>query len=390
MIERRLSEKLTRNLDPSAIDEVWDSIEGRRARRRATRPLASWAFLGAAAVAAVLLFLFVKHRGTEASTALHLASGAIVPASLVPAGEVALDDGSHLYLDEAASLAPLVNTGRVFALAQASGRVTFDVKPHGPRAWTVDAGLARISVLGTRFRVSRERHRVTVEVERGSVLVASPRLAGGERTLRAGESIEVRDDETATADSAPVDAPAPSATALPIAPSPSLAAPAPSLPASSSALAAPWRPLVAKGDYDAAYDALGHENVSAETQRATSVDDLLQIADVARLSGHPADAVAPLERLVAMHAGDPRASTAAFTLGKVQLDGLSAPAPAAQAFEQAIALGLPGALREDAFARRVEAYAKSGDVARARAARAAYEESFAGGHHHEAVERWAP
>ena len=388
MSERPLARHLTKDVDPKAIDEVWHRIEAKRARPG--RSLERRALVGVLAVVALLFVLRGVWRGADTSAAVRLASGAALPASLV--GAVDLDDGSRVIVSTGAMLAPAVNTAHALVLAQTSGTVTFDVKPHGPRAWTVDTGLARVQVIGTRFRVLREPHLVRVDVERGIVLVTSELLASGQRRLTEGESVEVSDTRAAPPVTAPsatlaqkqeVESATPvvQASALPAAPTRSVA------PATT---AAPWRPLVEKGDYGAAYDALGRENVAAETTRASSASDLQELADVARISGHPRDAVAPLERLVALHRTDPRAATAAFTLGKVQLDALAAPAAAAAAFETAIAIGLPAALREDAFARRVEAYASAGDSVNAKLARTAYDGAFSTGRHREAVARWAP
>jgi transmembrane sensor len=385
MNERPISVHLTRDLDPNAIREVWDRIEAKRGPRR--RSVRIWSLLGAIVALAVLLFVMRRPASIfDEPEGIRLESGTSLPSSL--SGDVALDDGSKLEIAPGTSLVPVVNAGRALAFTQAAGTVTFDVRPHGPRSWTIDAGLARVFVIGTRFRVSRAAHRVRVDVERGTVLVASEHLEGGQRYLTAGQSVEVIDEVEPTP-SPPV---VPSTLVKESGASSSENAP-PARSAKVSAQPTPrssWRPLVEKGDYRAAYEALGQGNVAAETGRASTVEDLLRIADVARLSGHPQDAVAPLERLVTLHGADPRAATAAFTLGKVHLDALGAPAPAAVAFEKAIALGLPGALRDDAFARRVEAYARTGDQARAKAARAAYEEAFLEGRHREAVARWAP
>jgi transmembrane sensor len=89
---------------------------------------------------------------------------------------------------------------------------------------------------------------------------------------------------------------------------------------------------------------------------------LLLAADVMRLSHHASEAVAPLRRVVRDHAADPRASLAAFTLGRVLLDDLGRPREAAEAFADAIRLAPDGPLYEDAIARKVEALSRSGDT----------------------------
>ncbi len=111
-------------------------------------------------------------------------------------------------------------------------------------------------------------------------------------------------------------------------------------------------------------------------------------ADVFRLSGHPADAVTPLQRVIDRHADDPRAPLAAFTLGRVLLDDLGRPAAAARAFARAGALDPDGALTEDALAREVEAWAKAGQAQRARTRAELYLERHPNGHRARAVRQY--
>src|SRR5262249_31948469 len=148
-----------------------------------------------------------------------------------------------------------------------------------------------------------------------------------------------------------------------------------------------WQSLAKNGDYAQAYDKLGAPGIARATPKA-SVDELLALADVARLSGHPADAVAPLGRVIAENPKDTRAPLAAFTLGRLELDTLGHPAPAAEAFARAIALGLPVNLVEDAYARLVEARAKAGDTAGAQAAADEYDRAFPGGSRSTTMRRW--
>jgi transmembrane sensor len=172
------------------------------------------------------------------------------------------------------------------------------------------------------FECSRSEHAMRVEVFRGSVMV---RAAGQQHRVDAGEHAEFHD------------------------------APAPAPPRPP---AATWRDLARNGDFDRAYAAFDH--VSAGTE------DLLMSADVMRLSHHPAEAVAPLQRVVREHAEDPRASLAAFTLGRVLLDELGRPRDAADAFADAIRLAPDGPLVEDALAREVEALSRAGEPSAAR------------------------
>src|SRR5262249_16676326 len=142
-----------------------------------------------------------------------------------------------------------------------------------------------------------------------------------------------------------------------------------------------WRPLAESGRYGEAFESLKRGGRGAVRD---DVGDLLLAADAARLSGHPADAVSYLEQVARGHVGDPRASLASFTLGRVLLDELGRPGEAAAAFEGA----RKGGLAEDALAREVEACSRSGDTARARALAGEYERLYPQGRRLRAVAKF--
>jgi ferric-dicitrate binding protein FerR (iron transport regulator) len=85
---------------------------------------------------------------------------------------------------------------------------------------------------------------------------------------------------------------------------------------------------------------------------------LFAAADAARVAGRPADALAPLSRVIDAHARDPRAPLAAFTLGRLYLDELDRPRDAAAAFARARSLDPAGPLAADARVREAEARAR--------------------------------
>lgn len=131
-----------------------------------------------------------------------------------------------------------------------------------------------------------------------------------------------------------------------------------------------WRDLAAHAENAQAYDALGAGGIAREA-RTASVEDLFALADVARLSGHPAEAVAPLARIMTEHERDPRASLAALTLGRIELRAMGRPNEAAGALDRAVAMGLPAGVSEEAYALRIEALASAGNR---EAAQRAYDE----------------
>jgi transmembrane sensor len=245
------------------------------------------------------------------------------------------------------------------------------VRPGGPRRWQIECGLATVEVVGTRFSCERTPGRLRVSVQRGVVIVRGERVADRARRLAAGESLDVVEAPLG-AEAAPADL----APELPALDEVYAAEPAVAAPTAPAAL--PWRELARGGRHGEAFATLGESGVRRETQRL-GVADLLALADVARLSGHPREAVAPLERILTRFARDPQAPLAAFALGRLELDALDQPRKAATALERALVLGVPKSLKEDVRARLVEAYGRAGDRAAARTAARAYLQEFPDG-----------
>jgi hypothetical protein len=148
--------------------------------------------------------------------------------------------------------------------------------------------------------------------------------------------------------------------------------------------AADWRELARAGKHRKAYELIapgGFRDVKNDA------GDLLLASDVARLSRHPADAAMLLRRLLAGHERDPRAPSAAFTLGWVLMNELSRSREAAQAFARAEALAPRGNLAEDALARSIEAWYRAGEQSRARAEVERYQKTYPQGRHQAMLKR---
>ncbi|HSR96858.1 MAG TPA: hypothetical protein VLM79_07410 [Kofleriaceae bacterium] len=144
-----------------------------------------------------------------------------------------------------------------------------------------------------------------------------------------------------------------------------------------------WRDAAARGDYATAWAALKTLRAPLDT-----MEDLLRAGDVARLSGHAAAAVTRLARAVELHADDPRAPLAAFTLGRVHLEDLGAPRDAAIAFARARTLAPDGPLAEDALAREVEAWSRAGETETARWRALTYTQRYPQGRRVHAVRKF--
>jgi transmembrane sensor len=373
-------------------------LEGGSSRRRM-----GWIAAGALATClAVLLVRVLPGSPAEPGEAqalqaendepLELLSGAVAEPR-----DVKLSDGSRITLEPGAEAEVLENTGRSFVTLLRRGKTHFDVKPGGPRRWSVECSLATIEVVGTAFTVTRTEHRVRVEVRKGTVLVRGERVPERVRRLTAGQHLELSDEPApAPGPAAPeAEQPAPASPEPPVVPelvtpeAPAPAAPPAPRPAPPPVPSESWRAAALRGDHTAAYARLGEAGVRREAGKARDIETLLALADVARQAGHPRQAAEVLELATREHAGDPRAGLAAFTLGRLELETLGQPARAAKAFAQMIALGEPRGLLEDAQARLVQAHARAGQWELAREAAARYEQLYPEGYRLQDVRRWA-
>jgi transmembrane sensor len=275
----------------------------------------------------------------------------MVPSLLV------IGEGMEAQLARDAKVEVREKTDARVVVAVQSGQARFRVRHDPHRLFRVEAGGIIIEDLGTIFSVVRRTDSVFVSVTEGAVSVTFADASGApeRRTLAAGESGEFRSAAPRVASAAQVPA-ARTELSAPVASASSQQ----NTPANSPAVG--WRELHKGGKHRQAYELLapnGFRDVRDEP------GDLLLATDVARLSHHPADAAVLLRRLLARHSGDPRAPSAAFTLGWVLMNELGRPREAAQAFARAEALAPGGNLAEDAMARTVEAWLRAGDRSRA-------------------------
>lgn len=372
-------------------------------RARARRRLV--AFAAAAALGAALVMLLARGAGGGDGRAasvvgpLRLEDGASMPAVLGGGGAArfTFEDGSVIGVGGATRLRRLQNDDRDLVLLLESGEALFDVRPGGARRWTIECGLATVVVVGTRFTIERTSASVRVEVERGAVLVRGERVPQRAQRLEAGDRIVVeapravrseprREEEVpgeAMHAEPPEPAPVPTTAARDEMPAANGAG-ARATPLRRNAVRRSWREAAERGAWDEAYAVVGGR-MEQVCERA-STDDLLLLADVARLSGHPEDAITPLERVVRDASTDPRAPLAAFTLGRIALD-LGQPARAERAFVAALALDLPDALRANALARLAEVRLDTRDFEGARAVAAQYLVEYPEGREVEAMRR---
>lgn len=290
---------------------------------------------------------------------------------------IRLLDGSSAQLAGAQSELEIVRNDRErVGLKLLQGRAHFDVVPNAKRSFEVEAAPYRVVVLGTVFDVERSAQHVSVSVERGRVRVYGPQ---GAEDLLPGQDKRFEIVAAAATEAA---------TVVPVLEPLEIEADEPAAPVKrrhvsrgGAQATTSWRSLTQSGDYDAAF---------ASLQQAPAVQDdaaeLMLAADAARLSGHPAEAVSYLKRVVDGHRKSPVAPLAAFTLGREYLDRLGQPHRAAEAFELARKLDPAGSLAQDALAREVEALSKGGNAEKAYVRARAYIQAYPNGRRLRAVQ----
>jgi transmembrane sensor len=379
-----LKECLEDPVDEAALNRIAQRMDTPRPPRYA-RKIVPFVFAGAvtALIAIAATSAIPVHRA-EGPLAFADGRAFTVMDATSTSREFPLSDGSRIRLWPGAHLEPLESSGTAFSAIVTQGRVDFEVRPGGPRRWTVECGLATVEVVGTAFTCDRAPNHLRVEVRHGVVLARGDRVPDRARKLSAGEFLEISDRNSTTAN---VTNPVVKREEPILPPVPNASASVESnlkVPRSSTQ---PWRELARHGHPVEAYEVLGTDGIRSESKKL-GVSDLLALADVARLSGHPAEAVVPLQRVLAEFSSDAQAPLAAFALGRLELDTLGHARAAVSALSKALALGIPRGLREDVYLRLVEAYAKSGDSAGAKRAKDAYLEQYPHGRHVRSVHYW--
>jgi len=370
-VNEPLSKYVRVDTSPARVERVWEGVASKLGGPPKTgRRWALRASLVAVAGAAAFVGVLVLTRPPPAVLG-------VVPLVFVEAEGSArtfdLADGSRLELAARTKLAVVGNNPASMQVDLDHGRVDCDVTPRPDRHFMVRAAGVSVRVKGTKFGVelAPARDRVNVDVERGRVEVTWDENAE-RRELAAGEhwSIDLKPVTSATA----------SATA--IASTDEAPSPAPSV-----AAAEPASAEISGGAPSA------EPTKSAEIAHPASVPgarDLLDLGNAARRAGDIAAAAHAYEQLLALHPSDGRAGLAAFELGRLKMDRLGDLQGAIQALQKAVRLAPGGALREDAMARLVDAYARAGMNDRCRSAQSSYLASYPTGVHASAVERACP
>lgn len=340
------------------LEPPWDDVREARVLSRVLseaqiprRPLWRRPVVGIGAllaVASAAAFLFHRAPPGALVAPAPTVAGAATPStertemrpSAVPS-VLALIDGSKAYLQPGAEVQALEQSSKLVRLLQRRGAVRYEVKPDAERAFSISAHGVEVRVIGTVFTVAVEADAVRVSVERGRVAVKN-----GSRAveLSPGENVRLSTNDSSTPVEASL-APARSA-----APEVSKTAPEPGVPA------------------------------------AHSPASLMQEADAARAKGDLAQAEHLLGKLLAEHQASAQATSAAFSLGRIQRARGNL-AAAARTFEGLRRRAPAGPLAEDALAEAANAWALAGNAAHARQLAIEYTASYPRGPHAERMRR---
>jgi transmembrane sensor len=342
------------------VEAAWAELAQRESSMRFRRRM--FAALGGAAVFTVALVLVFGREGMfgKEEQATELAHVQREPA-------LALEDGTRVHVAPGTQLAVLARTDERVVIRMQPGSAHFQVRHNPKRLFQVEAGSVVVQDLGTVFQLDHRGSEVAVSVTEGSVAVSfeadgQPRSVtlgqGSSGTYPAEPAAKKREAPGA----APAEPPALVDTAhVQASPGPTSKLATANTEARSNA---DWRELARGGEHRRAFEAISRRGFRDVNEDPS---DLLLASDVARHSGHPGNAATWLRKLLSNHPTDPRAPSAAFSLGWILMTELGRPREAAAMFARAEALAPRGNLAEEAFARSVEAWSRAGESARAKA-----------------------
>lgn len=357
----------------------WANVSSRLGARGPSR-FGLFPRLAAAMVLVLVVVLGVTFRPRTANGPTAI-DGAVLETEAGEQESLTLPDGSRIVL-EALTRVRLarVSTADV-RLELERGAVRLEVVHVDNRKFLVAANGYEVHVVGTKFRVAIGAgaiRDVTVAVDEGKVAVHREGVVAQPTYIGAGETFVANPDGPPAPSVAPDPAPLPSASTAPSSWKKPLG-PKRKLPAR-------FHELFRNGEYAGAYAEIAAEDY-AQLVLDLGAQDLLELAITARLTGHPRRAAMALERIRTAFRKDNRVGVAALELGRIRLDELHDPEGALDALDDAVLLAPDATLREDAEARRVQAYERMGDLVKCAAARDVYLLKYPEGIHTTTVAR---
>jgi tetratricopeptide (TPR) repeat protein len=322
---------------------------------------------GAALAVAALLWI------ADGYSAAPLPVGALVESAQAPVA-VQLEDGSRVALAPRAQLRLVKNGKHEVLLELRAGKASFAVAHDRSRPFKIDAGIAEVRVVGTRFELSRSREpngeQLSVSVSEGVVEVQRTGQSDVQR-LHAGERWGAF---------------------LPVAPPASAVGNTQQKTAETAADTE--TETAADTETETETETAADTETETETVAGTATETvaggrareraaarIFERANLARRAGQVRDAADAYAELLARFPRDRRAGLSAFELGRIRMDALQDPSGAIKALERAAAAGAAASFHEDALARMVVAYDAQGRTDACKQARARYLAQYPEGVH---------
>lgn len=260
---------------------------------------------------------------------------------------IVLKDNSQVFpVDDISTLYVEKDTQTDIQVRIAEGGARFEVTSNPNRNFVVRAEDVSVTVHGTIFRMERFASHVIVSVEDGLVEVS---WADGKKFLKPGEEdrfplygtnlVGIESDTAANSQQAQSVSPD----------------------KKRKIGKTDWRHFAHRGEFETA-----SKMITKKEDVRDTVEDLLLAADAMRLSGKPKKGLFYLRKIVKNHSGDPRAVLAEFTRGRILLTQMGSPREAALSFRQVQNMTPKSSLAEDALAREVESWHRSGEQGTAR------------------------
>jgi hypothetical protein len=352
-----------------------------------TRTPRRWWLLAVAAtaIAAVTVALALPEPSSDlAPDEIAEADGRWLQAPDDGALQIDLAEGTWVRVVEGARARVATTANDRGRISLESGRIEVEVEPGAQRTWTVEAGPYEVEVVGTLFAVEWDPSHAGVEVEvvRGKVVVRGESFGAESIAVEAGHRLRA-DHERRTVMLAPLaeeqadETPPPPEEDAPEIDTPQAE---PASPRRPKRAAPTWRSEADAQNYAAALELARAKGIDALLTQLPA-EDLLLLAETARLGRDRTLARRTYERVRTRFAASTQASRAAFQLGRLAADGAGKHAEAARWFDAYLRESPNGAFAREARGRLVQSLDRAGEKAKARAAAKTYLELHPNGPH---------
>ena len=375
-----------------SVPNVDDQLQAVRKKRAATKRRVRavvYGVAGSLAVAAALGLLAISSKTLTFSFAGRQGQVGEPIESAARVERLTFSDGSSVVVAPEGRVRIVAIEKRGANVLLERGTIDVNVVHRDDTQWAIAAGPFAVHVTGTAFDAHwdpRTEH-LTVRMREGRVVVDGPCVSS--MTLRAGESHDwncptltaqaplpvappagsdaIRNANVPLVDRQPAEpvasGPIASAESQPLlraVPSASQASTVTSSAAEGDDLPSDWKREATAGHYAAAWQVAV---ASGQLTKMHPVDELLTLADVARLSRHSSEAASLYRALRNRFPGTSQASVAAFQLGRLVSGGHSG--EGRSWFERTLAEQPHGPFAQEALGRLVELDIAAGDRARA-------------------------